>query len=63
VLIHTGNTTDDIRGCILVGMMHSVLDGKPAVLRSGDAMTLLRAALLSAGPHVLTIRPSPGTGE
>jgi hypothetical protein len=63
VLIHTGNTTDDIIGCILIGMMHSVLDGKPAVLRSGDAMTLLRAALVAGGPHTLTIRPTPGTGD
>lgn len=42
VLIHAGNTTDDIEGCILVGMEHGKLGGKDAVLKSKEALQKLR---------------------
>jgi len=43
VLIHSGNTTDDIEGCILIGMEHGTLNNKDAVLRSKEALLKLRA--------------------
>lgn len=63
ILIHVGNTTADIEGCILVGMYHAPLDGKPAVRESGNAMAKLRAILPPGEHHHLEIRPSRGTAE
>jgi hypothetical protein len=62
ILIHSGNTTDNIEGCILVGHRHGELDGMPAVLDSRNALTALRAAL-GTGSHTLQIRPTAGTSE
>lgn len=42
VLIHAGNTTDDIEGCILVGMEHGILNHKEAVIRSREALLKIR---------------------
>jgi hypothetical protein len=47
ILIHAGNTTDDIEGCILIGMDHGVLRNKRAVLRSGEALKELQRVALN----------------
>ena len=45
ILIHAGNTTDDTRGCILVGQYFGELDDKPAVLNSRKVLNWLRKTL------------------
>jgi len=45
ILIHAGNTTDDIEGCILVGMSKGQLRGKDAVLASRPAMDYIRTII------------------
>lgn len=68
VLIHSGNTTDDILGCILVGLRHGSIR-KPETLTTIAAVFDSRLALaqlrtvLGAGRHTLTIRATLGTQE
>jgi hypothetical protein len=63
ILIHTGNSTEDIEGCILVGLSHGTVDGKPWVYNSGKAFDQLIAVLGANTTHQLLIRPRAGTAE
>lgn len=59
ILIHAGNTVDDILGCIVVGISHGKLNGKEAVLESRVALNKLRA-VLGTNVHHLEIRAADG---
>lgn len=58
ILIHAGNDTGDIEGCIAVGLAHS----GNGVADSHKALELLRVKL-GTQPHRLLIRPLTGTSE
>lgn len=62
ILIHSGNTTRDIAGCVLVGLRHGRLDNLDAVLDSRVALEQLRGRL-GTQAHSILIRPSAGTTE
>jgi len=42
ILIHTGNSTMDIEGCLLVGLQRDEKNGVPLIMHSRDAMAILR---------------------
>jgi hypothetical protein len=60
ILFHAGNSVDDVIGCIAVGMAHSVNGGRNVLVRSGEAVNILRAQW-GASPPRLLIRPTMGT--
>ncbi|WP_018124960.1 DUF5675 family protein [Desulfovibrio oxyclinae] len=58
ILIHAGNTTDDIEGCVLLGESRDVGNryfGKPAVLESRSAMTRFMERLHGVNAFDLTV--------
>lgn len=62
-LVHRGNHTRHIEGCMLVGLRFGRLEDLPAVLDSGIAITRLRAILGTTERHRVTIRSIRGTNE
>lgn len=62
ILIHAGNTVQNVIGCIAVGLTHGMMFGEPAVLASQIALGKLRT-ILGQNKHSLTIRPTLGTME
>jgi hypothetical protein len=62
ILIHVGNTTKDIMGCIAVGLRAGWDANQPHVYDSQAAINILRN-MLGRDEHSLIIRPSRGTNE
>jgi hypothetical protein len=48
IIFHKGNLDDDTRGCILIGEQFELLNGEPAILRSGKGF----AEFMEKNKHV-----------
>lgn len=46
IIFHSGNVTDNTKGCILLGSTHGNLNGKQAILSSKRAMRVFMANLV-----------------
>lgn len=60
ILIHAGNTVDNVIGCIAVGDKHVMQAGEHIILNSKAALAKL-CEFLGKTNHTLQIRPSYGT--
>ena len=53
ILIHEGNTEDDVEGCVCVGDEIGEIDGLPAVLHSVSTLNMLRQKLPPSFPLII----------
>ena len=56
ILIHSGNTVDDIEGCIVLGMRTGYINDKRAVLKSKEALKAFYRELDSCDEFKLIIK-------
>lgn len=63
ILIHVGNTVEDVIGCVAPGQRCGVVNNGYSVFESGAAMTRLRMLLGSEANHSLTVRATSGTQD